>query len=164
MSISKLFFVLLILSVFAAPICVSGAFAAYSENTAASAIDRAEAAMVSAYEAVSDAEQAGANVSRLLDRLNVAGEHLDEAHMLYRLGNFDGAIHSADLSSEIGADVKNEAEELKIEAYGSWIRIVWIRIIGSIVGVIFVVFGAFIVWRVFKRRYVRSNIEKMKKR
>jgi hypothetical protein len=154
-STSKLLRISVLLSLFLFPVFTLKVGAS-NEDMAASAISRAEETMASAYETVLEAEQARANVSKLLDRLNVAGEHLDEAHMFYRLGNFDGAIHSADLSSEIGADVKNEAEELTVEAYGSWIRSVWIRIIGSIVGVIFVVFGAFIVWRVFKRRYIRQ--------
>ena len=151
MSVSKLFFVLLISSVF-----VSEAFAVDGEDVAVSAIDRAEVAVVSAYEAVSEAEQAGADVSSLLARLNDAGENLAEAHMLYGLGDFDGAVDSADLSSEIGEEVRGSAEELKIKAYGSWVRSLWIRITGSIVGVIVVIFGTFIAWRVFKRRYFRQ--------
>ena len=156
MSFLKLFFVLLILSVFAVSIFVSGGFAVDGEDVAASAVDRAEVAVVLAYEAVLEAEEAGANVSGLLDRLNVAGGHLAEARMLYGLGDFDGAVDSADDSSRIGEEVRDEAEELKIEAYGSWVGSLWIRITGSIVGVVVVILGTFMAWGIFRRRYFRQ--------
>ena len=130
---------------------------ASSEDMATLAITQAEETVVSAYEAVLEAEQAKANVSELVELLDVAGEHLADAHMLYRLGDFDGAVDSADLSSVIGADVKNDAEELKIDAHQSWITSLLVRITVSIGGVIAVVFGTFIAWRVFKRRYFRQT-------
>jgi len=88
---------------------------ASSEDVATLAITQAEETLASAYEAVLEAEQAGANVSVLLDRLNIAVEHLAEARMFFRLRDFDGAVNSADLS-KIGMDVKTEAEQLKIDA------------------------------------------------
>jgi len=154
-STSKLMVILTVLFLFLLPVFILRVSAS-SEETAALAITQAEETVASAYEAVLEAEQTRANVSELLDQLNVAGGHLAEAHMLFRLGDFDGAVHFAEISSEIGMDVKNEAEELKIEAYGSWITSLWIRIIGSIVGVIAVVFGTLLAWRVFKRRYFRQ--------
>jgi len=154
-STSRLLRTSVLLSLFLFPVFTLKVGAS-NEDIVALAISQAEETVVSAYEAVLEAEQARANVSKLLDRLNVAGEHLAEAHMLYNLGNFDGANYSASLSSEIGADVKNEAEELKIEAYESWIRSLWIRITGSIVGAIVVIFGTFIAWRIFKRRYFQQ--------
>jgi len=155
MSVSKLFFVLWFLSVFAASIFLSGAFAVYGENTAASAIDRAEASMVSAYEAVLDAEHAGASVSGLLARLDVGGEYLANARMWYGLGDFENATRFANLCYDVGEEVRNEAYELKNEAYESWVTALWLRMTVSIVGVVCVVFLSFLVWGVFKRRYKR---------
>ena len=155
MSVSKLFFVLLVLSVFAASICVSGSLAAYGENTAASAIDRAEASMVSAYETVLDAEQAGANVSGLLARLDVGGEYLGDAHIWYGLGDFGNATRFANFCYDVGEKVRNEAVELRNEARGVWVTGLVVRMTGSIIGVVVIVFLSFLVWRVFKRRYKR---------
>ena len=149
---SKLSVILAVLFLFLLPVFISRVGAS-SEDTAALAVTQAEETVASAYEAVLEAEQARADVSELLDLLNVAGGHLAEAHMLYRLGDFDGAVHFADLSSEIGVDVKNEAEGLKIDAYESWIASLLIRITGSMVGVIVVILGTFIAWGIFKRRY-----------
>jgi len=153
MSVSKFFLVLLVLSVFAALIFASGVPEARSENVVSSAIDRAEASMASAYEAVLDAEQAGANVSGLLARLNVAGEYLANAHMSYRLGDFENATRFANLCYDVGEEVRNEAYELKNEAYGLWITDLVVRMTGSIIGVVVIVFLSFLVWRAFKRRY-----------
>lgn len=124
---------------------------ASSEDNATLAITQAEESLSSAYEAVLEAEQVGANVSELLDRLNIAAEHLAEAQMLFRLRDFDGAVHSADISKS-WVDMTNEAEQLKIDAQGSWSASLLIRVTGSIVGVIAVILGTFVAWRVFKRR------------
>ncbi len=155
MSFSKLFFVLLILSVFAVPVFVSGVFGVDGEDVAVSAVDRAEAAVASAYEAVLDAEEAGADVSGLLVRLNVAGGYLAEAHVWFGLGDFDEAVRFADLCYDAVEDVSGEAFELRNEAHGLWATDFVVRMVGSMVGVVVVVFLGFVVWRVFKRRYRR---------
>ena len=129
---------------------------ASSEDTATLAITQAEETFASAYEAVLEAEQAGANVSVLLDRLNIAAEHLAEARMLYRLGDFDGAVNSADLS-ELGMDVKTEAEQLKVDAQRFWNMDLLNRITVPIVGVIVVILATFVAWRIFKQRYFREQ-------
>ncbi len=159
MSVSKLFFVLLILSVFAVPVLVSGVFGADGEDVAASAIDRAEVAVVSAYEAVLDAERAGADVSGLLTRLTVAGQCLAEAHVWLSLGDFDEATRFADLCYDAVEDVRNEAYGLKNENHALWVTDSVVRMTGSMVGVVVVVFLGFVVWRVFKRRYQRRVLE-----
>lgn len=161
MSVSKLFFVLLILSASAAPIFVCEAFGADGEDVAASAIDRAEEAVVSAYDAVLDVEQAGANVSGLVARLNVGGEYLANAHILYELGDYDNATSFANLCYGVGEEVRNEAVELKNEAYGLWVNDLVVRMTGSMIGVVVIVFLSFFGWRAFKRRY-RKRILGMK--
>jgi len=153
MSVSKLFFVLLILSASTAPIFVSEAFGADGENVVASAIDMAEAAVVSAYEAVLDAERAGANISGLLSQLNVAGEYLANAHVWYELGDYDNATLFADHCYGIGREVRNEAVEKKNEAYSLWVNDLVVKMTGSIIGVVIIVFLTFLGWRAFKRRY-----------
>lgn len=144
--------ILTFLFLFLLPLFISRVGAS-SKNEAASAISQAEETVASAYEAVLEAKQAGANVLELLDQLNNASGYLAEAHMLYRSGDFNSAVHFADNSSKIGEEVLNEAEEWKIDAYESWITSLLIRITGSIVGVIVVILGTFTAWRVFKRRY-----------
>ena len=155
MSFSKLSLVLLILSGSVAAVFVSDVFGVDDENVAASAVDRAEGAMASAFEAVLDAEDAGATVSGLLDELNIAGGYLAEAYVWLGLGNFDNATRFADLCYYSVEDVRSKAVELRNEAYGLWANDLVVKMIGSIIGVVVVVFLGFVVWRVFKRRYCR---------
>jgi len=155
MSFSKLFFVLLILSVFAVPIFVSGVFGVDGADGAASAVYRAEVAVVSAYEAVLDAEEVGADVSGLLAELNVAGGYLAEAHVWFGLWDFDNATRFADLCYYSVEDVRSKAVELKNEAHSLWVTDSVVRMVWSLIGVVVVVFLGFVVWRVFKRRYHR---------
>jgi len=145
MSFSKLFFVLLFLSVFAVPLFVPGVFGADGEDVAVSAIDRAEVAMVSAYAVVLDAEQVGVNVSGLLDTLNVGGEYLVEAHVWFGLGDFENASRLADFCYGVVVGVGREAVELGNEAQGLRVNDRVLRMVGSMVGVVGVGFLGFVV-------------------
>jgi len=147
--------VLLIVLAFSASIFTTEILASNSENTATTSIERAENALASAYQAVLETEQVGANVSGLLAQLNEAGEFLVEAQVAFRLGDFDEAVISANNCSEIGESVKDEADELRVKAYGSRTMGFWLTTTGSLVGVIAVGFGSFWGWRVFKRRYYK---------
>lgn len=157
MSILKFVVVFSVIFVSVFPFFVFEGLASSGEDVAASAISQAEDVVVSAYEAVLEAEQSGADVSSLLVRLNDAGEHLAKAHMLYELEVFDGAVHSANLSSEIGEEVKGEAYQLKNEAYGLRVTDLLVRVIGSTLGVAAVIFASFFGWHAFKRRYSQRN-------
>jgi hypothetical protein len=155
MSFSKLFSMLFILSVFVVPFFVSGVLGEDSEDVAAAALNRAEVAMFLAYEAVSDAEEAGAHVNGLLAELNVGGEYLAEAHVWNRIGDFETATYFADLCYDVIENIRSEAAELENEANGSKVSDLVVRMAVSIVGVVVVIFLSFLVWRVFKRRYHR---------
>ena len=159
MSVWKLFSVLLIFSAFAASVIVSETSGAYGENVVALAVEEAEAAVVSAYEAVLDAEQAGAKVSGLLVRLNVAGEYLANAHIWLGLGDFDNATRLASLCDETAEEVRKGANELKNEAYGLRVTDLVVRMTGSIIGVVIIVFLSFLVWGAFRRRYHKRVLE-----
>lgn len=157
MSTTKLLVVLLILSAFVSPIFILKAHAS-SEDLAVSAISQAEEALASAYEAVLEAEQAGANVSSLLARLNDAGRLLAKAQVAYRLADVDEATHSANLCYEISKGVRSDANEPRIGAYETRVMGFWLTMTGSLVGVVAVVFGSFLGWRAFKRRYYRRML------
>jgi len=137
---------------------------AATEDTAIRAINRSEEALASAYETVLETEQTGANVSVLLDRMNIAGENLAEAQMLLRLGNFDAAVHSAELSSDqIDGTFMNTAEKLKNEAQESESERWFVNIITSVVALTAAILGTTIAWIIFKRRHF-STSEKDKRR
>lgn len=155
MSASKLFLVSLVVFISAFGIFVSGTPASSGEEVVASEIERAEGVMVSAYEAVLEAERAGANVSDLLAQLNDGAGSLPQARVLYRAGDFDGAVRLANLCGEVGEYVRKDAYRLRdLAVKEADERFRW-TLIGSIVGVGVIVCVAFVGWRAFKRRYYR---------
>ena len=128
---------------------------ASSEDVATLSITQAEETLASAFEAVLDAEMAGANVSGLLGRLNLGGEYLAEAYVWYRLEVSENASRFADLCFEVVGDVRGEAVELRDEAKSLGEADFVVKMVGSAVGVIVVVVVGFVVWRGFRRRYCR---------
>jgi len=153
MSVSRVFLILLVLFAFMTPVFVFKATATDGEDAASSAIKKAEEVMVLAYQAVLEAERAGANTSGLLNRLNVAGEYLARAHILYRVGDLDDAARFADLCFENAEKVKPEAEWLGNTArVESGVRLRF-TMVGSVLSVCLIGVAGFLSWRVFKRRY-----------
>jgi len=159
MSPVKFSFVLVILLFLAPQFFIVAVSPQVSKDEAASALANSESVLVSAYDTVLEAEQAGANVSGLLVRLSDAGERFDKAGVAYRLGDFEATINLANNCSEIGNSVKLEADELRLEAYGPRYVELWFNLILSILGIIIVAFGSFWAWRTFKRRYYRRVLE-----
>lgn len=153
MSTLKLFAVILILFAFVFPIFTFTTPASSTEDIAVSAINRAEEVIALAYQSVLEAEKAGANVSGLLTQLNVAGQLLAEARTSYRLEDFDRAVRSANLCYENGEKVRFDAQRLKDLATKDGRQLFWWTTVGSIVGVGAVIFGGFLGWQLFKRRY-----------
>ncbi|MDH5690881.1 MAG: hypothetical protein OEY81_05585, partial [Candidatus Bathyarchaeota archaeon] len=86
--------VISVLLLFLLPVSILGVSAS-SEDVATLSITQAEETLASAFEAVLDAEMAGANVSGLLGRLNLGGEYLAEAYVWYRLGVSENASRFA---------------------------------------------------------------------
>jgi hypothetical protein len=116
-------------------------------------VAEAEEVLVLAYDAVLEAEEAGANVSGLLDRLSLSGGYLAEAHVSVRLGNSENASRFAGLCVEAGDEVEGEAVLLRDEAARLERADVLVRVFGSAAGVVIVVVSGFVLWEIFKRRY-----------
>lgn len=121
-------------------------------------VAEAEEALVSAYEVVLEAEEAGANVSVLLDKLNVGGEYLVEAYVWDRLDDSENTSRFVGLCYEIAEDVQSDAVELRDEAKSSWMSESVVVMLRSVVDVILVVGLCFVVWLVFKWRYRKKVV------
>jgi hypothetical protein len=132
-----------------------------SREGAEAKIGEAEGAFISAYEAVLDAERAGANVSDLIVKLNEAAKLLAEAENAYRIGNFSEAASKAEECSGSADSVRDEALTLKGEALAVrqniFLQNLSITLVGSAVFLIFL----FFVWDWFKRFYSKK-LMKMK--
>jgi len=128
---------------------------ASSEDVVTLALTEAEETLASTHEAVLEAEQAGANVSGLLDKLNLGAEYLAEAYVWYRLGVSENASRFAGLCYEVVGGVSSEAVELRDEAKRLGDADFVVNMIGSVVGVISVFVFCSVAWLVFRRRYRR---------
>jgi len=139
--------------VFAASVFVSPILANSNQEAASLVITAAEETIISTYEAVLEAEQAGGNVTGLFAQLNEAGEFLAAARLSYRNGDFDNATRFANFSENVGEEVKNSTIELKDLAWNEGMQRTLFAMLGSISGVISVILGSLWVWRFLKRRY-----------
>ena len=124
-------------------------------------ISEAEQAVAAGFEATLDAEQAGANVSSLLVRLNEGAEVLAAARMAFEDGNYSEADRLSGLSSEVGAQVESDALILKAEATNVAAGRYRLYLAGSAVAIIVVVFATLLGYRFIKKRYL-ERLLKMK--
>lgn len=123
----------------------------FSREDALLAISAAEDKVITCYKAISNAQDAGANVSALLDVLNEAGWFLSKAKLAYSQENFNFAVAYADNCSSRLDGFLEQTETLKLDAEqaGYWDFIV--NFVGSGVGAICVVVGSSVAWVFLKR-------------
>lgn len=123
-------------------------------------LNETEELSTTAYTAVVEAKQAGANVSTLIDELNIAGEYLAEAYALNRLGFSESAVNYVNLCQNIVNTVKQQADELRDEAKTSTENDLMVTVIGSGAGVVVVIAVCSFSWHIFKRNKYRTRISK----
>ncbi len=124
----------------------------YSEDEARAAVEAAEGEVLSCYEAVADAQAAGANVSDLLGVLNEAGWLLSKAKLAYSHEDFDSAVSIANECRSILDGVVGQAESLKLDAERAAYWDFMVNFVGSSVGALCVVVSGCAVWVFLKRR------------
>lgn len=149
--LSKLFFASLILFVLISPSII---LKTYVTDAATSlAIERAEGAVINAYQTISQVERAGGEENDLIDRINWAVSIPDQVQVHFQMGNYNEAVHFADLRSESASEVVTEATitlDAVIEA-GS--QQFWLVVTNSIIASCVIVCVSFLVWRGFVRRH-----------
>lgn len=134
------------------PLCVKGA------DEASSSVPEADVAVRQAFQATLNAERAGANVSGLMLRLNEAGVILGEAEIAFGNGDSSGAAGNASLCIGIAGSVKSDADVLKASALDEAQAVFQTSLIVSVVGIATFVVVLVLVWRWFKRGYVRKTL------
>jgi hypothetical protein len=122
-------------------------------------LEEAEEALVLAYDAVLEAEEAGADVIGLLEKLNVGGQYLAEAYAYVRLGDSESVERAASLCIEAVDGVEAEAVLLGEEAARSERADVLVRVLDSFVGVVIVLVIGFVLWEVFKQHYHKKVLK-----
>ncbi len=153
MSVPK-FCVLFLVLVQLSPL-LSQAVALDSEGEAVLAIEAAEDVMSSAYQAVRDAETAGADISGFSQLFKDAAQLLAQAHTSFRTGDFDSAVQFANLTRVIGKEVEVKAFQLSDLQRGAPVWQTWWTMVQSFLAVLVIVLLSFWSWRVFKRFYHR---------
>jgi hypothetical protein len=139
-------------------ILTSSAFGVESDQ-AWTAIDRADSAIASAYQAVLEVEEAGANASGLLKDLDFGAEALAKANILYRIEDFDEAVYFAELCYDSVVEVTAEANRLRDLAVTERKQRLLLTSLTSTFGVGFVILGGILGWRLFKRWYYRRVLK-----
>jgi hypothetical protein len=122
----------------------------------ASKLQAANTAINGAFNAVLEAEKAGANVTGLLVQLNVAVGDLAQAENSYRTGDSSTAEAKVDSVLPIAQEVVTAAQAAKQTVTVSGQNAFWSTIAFTvIVGFVFVLI-LFLVWRRFKRNYIKN--------
>jgi CHASE3 domain sensor protein len=124
-----------------------------------SKLQAANTAVEQAFNAVLDAEKAGAHVTGLLVQLNDAAGILAQAENSNRTGDFSTAAAQADSILPIAQEVTTAAQEAKQTALVSGQNAFWSTIAFTVIGAFVFVLALFLVWRWFKRRYIKSLSE-----
>jgi predicted PurR-regulated permease PerM len=137
----------------------SGHYVFAQVDQAGSKLQVANTAVEQAFNAVLDAEKAGANVTDLLAQLNTAEGFLAQAENLYRTGDFSKAATQADNVLPIAQQVTTAAQNSKQTATTSGQNAFWETIAFTVIGVFVFVLVLFLVWRLFKRRYIKNLSE-----
>jgi len=125
----------------------------------ASKLQAANTAVEQAFNAVLDAEKAGANVTGLLAQLNTAAGILAQAENSYRTGDSNTAAAQADSVLPIAQEVTTSAQDAKQTALVSGPNAFWSTMAFTVIAGFVFVLALFLVWRRFKRSYIKSLSE-----
>ena len=128
-------------------------------NQANSKLQEANIAVNQAFNAILDAEKAGANITTLLAQLNDVNTVLAQAENSYRTGDSNVAVTQADSVLPIAQQVNTSAQEAKQAALVSNKNSFWSTIAFTAIAAVMFVLALFLVWRHFKRRYINSLSE-----
>ena len=131
-------------------------FADAQTDQTESKLQAANGAVEQAFNAVLDAEKAGANVTGLLVQLNVAAGILAQAENSYRTGDSNTAAAQADSVLPIAQQVTASAQNAKQTALVSGQNAFWSTIAFTVIGAFVFVLVLFLVWRWVKRIYINN--------
>ncbi|WP_287584069.1 hypothetical protein [Candidatus Borrarchaeum sp.] len=123
---------------------------AYAQNSQASAnraINEAQDSIYMAYKSIAQADQAGGDVTNLVDQLNTAVSLLEEARDSYGQGDYSTAYEKAVEAESIAETVKQNADDLHARA--SFARSLQIIVIPVVI-VLVVIFSYIFIKRGWK--------------
>lgn len=119
-------------------------------------IEAADSSINQAFTNILAAEEAGGNVTQLLARLNSAGSLLAEADNAYRNGNLVNVTSKAENARSIADQVNSDAISLQNASISRSQNSFILTLIFSVDGAIIFAVVLIIVWRWFKRGYMKK--------
>lgn len=128
-----------------------------------SIINQAEFGLNSAFMIVAEAQNAGADTAELIAKLNLASDFLSKAYLAKRVNDYENASSYAMECIETVEGVNIEADKLKSDAQINQNNIVFLNLLGSFVGLIFLVILGVLCWKGVKKWYFRSILNKTPK-
>jgi hypothetical protein len=133
----------------------SAVLAETTQAEAQSAIAAAQKELIVCYQAVTNASDAGGNVTSLLLVLDQAGSNLSLANLAYKNGDNATAQTYANQSLNLllQNNVTTRADALQNSASQARFWSFMINVVGSSIGAVAVVIGGFIVWTFLKHKY-----------
>jgi hypothetical protein len=119
-------------------------------------IETANSSINQAFTNILIAEKAGGNITELLTKLKSAGELLAEAQNAYNSGNMVNVTSKAENARQIAEQVNGDALNLRdVSLVGSQ-NSFWLTLIFSVVGGFVFGVSLLVVWRRFKRSYMKK--------
>ena len=141
-------------------VCLLSIYPANAQtDQTASKLQAANTAVNQAFNAVLDAEKAGANVTDLLSQLSDADSVLAGAENSYRAGDLSQAGIQADSVLPIAQQVTSAAQSAKQTATVNTQNAFYTTIASTIIVSVVFVLVLFLVWRRFKRSYIKNLSE-----
>jgi len=130
---------------------------------ASTILEQAESEVASAYIAVAQAQNAGADVTELITTINLANDLLSKAYFALRVGNYEDASYYAIQCIESLNGVIYQANSLESEAKEIQDRHFFMNLIGSVLGLFFLVILGFFGWKLLKKWYFKKVLNKAPK-
>jgi len=137
--------------------CLSGEHYVFAQtDQTASKLQAANSAVGQAFIAVLDAEKAGGNVTQLLAKLNTAGTILAKAQNAVNSESTANITSNVENAIQIANQVKNDALNLRNVSLVKSQNNLWLTYSFSIVGAAVFGISLLIVWRRFKRGFIKK--------
>ena len=147
-------FVTFLLLIYFIPVCF-----AVSSIEANNALISVENEVEDAYLSIIEAENVGANIIPLLNKLNRAGDFLSEAYIMFRAKNYSGTISLVELCSNSVKDVANDASTMRDSANRLNSNRLFLTFTGYGVGLFSLFILGFYGWAFLKKAYSKQVLD-----
>jgi len=125
-----------------------------------SSTDSAQLALITAYEALLQAEDLGANISAAVKSLNSASDLLAQSHNAFRQGRYVESLLYAQSSSQTSNRVYAEAKQLEASAKQQKNNSLLFTATFSSVSLVALLAASWFGWRTMKTRYIKNILDK----